>query len=116
MNMWIDEKELKEVKEKLAEWAKELPQDYEPERTHTVSFTEKEFYTLAKRVRNLEIQNTENAKLKLTDFSMADILWYLMENDEAKAVLHVDESHEFEIKTNFSHIRGSGQNRIIIIH
>ena len=116
MNTWIDEDELKEVKEKLAEWAREFPEDYAPERKNMVSFTEKEFFTLAKRVANLEAQNKENAKLKLSDFLIGDILWYLIENNEAKAVLRVDPSHEYDIKTNFAHIHGSGREQIIIVH
>lgn len=116
VNVFIEENELEEVKKSLAKWAKDLPERYEPERKNTVSFTEKEFYTVVKRVRNLEIQNKENAKLKLTDFLIGDILWYLMENKEAKAVLYVDESHEYDVKTNFAHIHGSGEPRIIIIH
>ena len=116
MNVWIDKAELEEVKAKLAKWAKELPEDYIPERKNQVSFTEKEFYTIAKRVLNLEKQNKENATLKLSDFLIGDILWYLIENKEVQAVLYVDSSHEYDIKTNFSHIHGSGKNRIIIIH
>ncbi len=116
MNSYIEKDELEEVKQKLAEWAKELPKGYEPERKNLVSFTEKEFYTVAKRVMNLELQNKENAKLRLSDFLIGDILWYLMENKEVKAVLYVDESHEYDIKSNFCHIHGSGENRIIIVH
>lgn len=116
MNVWIDESELEEVKEKLAEWAKNFPDDYAPERINKVSFTEKEFFTLAKRVSNLEKQNREGAKLRLSDFLIGDILWYLMENKEVQAVLYVDSSHEYDIKTNFSHIHGSGRDQIIIIH
>lgn len=116
MNVWIDENELQEVKEKLAKWAKDFPEDYDPERKNMVSFTEKEFFTVVKRVANLEAQNKENAKLKLSDFLMSDILWYLIENNEAKAVLRVDSSQEYEIKTNFTHIHGSGRDQIIIVH
>lgn len=116
MNMWIDEAELNEVKEKLAKWAKDLPADYEPERKNVVSFTEKEFFTLVKRVANLEAQNMENAKLKLSDFLIGDIIWYLIENDQTKAVIRVDSSHEYDIKTNFAHIHGSGRDQIIIVH
>lgn len=116
MSTFIDKKELDEVKAVLAKWAKDFPEDYNPERKNVVSFTEKEFYTVAKRVRNLEIQNIENAKLKLSDFLMPDILLYLIENKEVKEVLWVDSSHEYDIKTNFAHVHGSGDNRIIIVH
>ena len=111
MNIWIEENELNEIKEKLAEWAKDLPADYEPERKNMVSFTEKEFFTVVKRVANLEAQNKENAKLKLSDFLIGDIIWYLIENNETKAVIRVDSSHEYDIKTNFAHIHGSGREQ-----
>lgn len=116
MNVWIDKNELKEVREKLTEWAQEFPKDYEPDRKNTVSFTEKEFFTVVKRVANLEIQNRECAKLRLSDFLIGDILQYLIENKEVQAVLYVDSSHEYDVKTNFSHIHGSGHDRIIIVH
>lgn len=116
MNVFIDKDELAEVKKSLAEWAKELPNDYTPNQEVKDSITEECFYTLCKRVRNLEIQNRENAKLKLNDFLISDILFYLMEYEEVEAVLYVDSSHKYEIKTNFSHICGSGKDRIIIIH
>lgn len=117
MNTFIELNELKDVKKLLAEWAKELPEFYTPKHTcNNVSFTEEDFYTLAKRVANLELQNRENAKLKLSDFLMGDILRYLIENDEAKAVLYIDKSHEYDVKSNFFHIHGSGEDRIIIIH
>lgn len=115
MNMWIDKNELQEVKEKLAEWAKDFPEDYNPERINTVSFTEKEFFTIVKRVVNLENQNREGAKLKLSDFLMGDIVWYLIESKEARVVLSVDPSHEYDIKTRYSHIHGSGKGMTIIV-
>lgn len=114
--MWIEEAELDEVKAKLAEWARKIPGTYEPGQKIVGEITEQEFFTVVKRVADLEIQNKENAKLKLSDFQISDILFYLMENEEAKAVLYVDSSHEYDIKTNFSHIHGSGEDRIIIVH
>lgn len=116
LNIFVEKKELDEVKSKLAEWAKEFPKDYEAKRKNAVSFTEEEFYTVVKRVANLEAQNKENAKLKLSDFLIGDIIWYLIENNETKAVLKVDSSHEYDITTNFTHIHGSGRDQIIIVH
>ena len=116
MNSYIIENfELEDVKLLLAECGRELPESYSPNCQCVVSFTEEDFYTLAKRVANLELQNRENAKLKLSDFSIGDIMHYLIENDEVKAVLHVDESHEYDIKSNFFHIHGSGEERLIIV-
>lgn len=116
MNVWIDEKELDEVKARLAEWSSKITGPYQPNRKIVNDITEQEFFTLVKRVTNLEIQNKENAKLKLSDFKIADILRYLMEYQEVEAVLYVDSSHEYDIKTNFSHIHGSGKDRVIIVH
>lgn len=116
MNMWIERSELDEVKAKLAEWARKIPETYDPDQKIIGEITEQEFYTVAKRVCNLEVQNKENTKLKLSDFKIGDILCYLMENKEVQAVLYVDSSHEYDIRTNFSHIHGSDENRIIIVH
>lgn len=116
MNMFIEEKELDEVKEALARWAKEFPEDYDPERINTVSFTEKEFFTVVKRVLNLERQNKECANLRLSDFTIPSIVMYLIESKAVKEVLWVDSSHEYEIKTNFSHVHGSNGDRVIIVY
>lgn len=115
MNVFIDRTELHEVKKSLTQWAKDFPDEYVPDRKNTVSFTEQEFYTVVKRIRNLELQNIENAKLKLSDFLMNDIVQYLMENKEALAYVYVDKSHEYDIKTNSTRIHGYGEDRLIII-
>ena len=115
MNIWVEENEIDEIKQTLAKWAKDIPDTYISDRKNTVSFTEKEFYTLAKRVKNLEMQNIENANLKLSDFLMGDIIRYLMENREAKDCVYVEKSHEYDIRTNFAHIHGSGEDRIIVV-
>lgn len=116
MNAFIEKHELDEVKRKLAEWSMELPWDHDPERKNIAPFTEEEFYTIAKRVANLEKQNKEGAKLNLSDFLVPDIISYLIESKAVKEVLWVDSSHEYEIKTNFSHVHGSGNDRIIIVY
>lgn len=116
MTTFIEPEEIEEIKQTLAKWAEEIPEGYIPERKNTVSFTEEEFYTLAKRVMNLERQNKENAKLRLSDFLTGDILHYLMENQELKAHVYVDKSHEYDVKTNFFHIHDSGEDRLIIIY
>lgn len=111
MTTFIESEEVEEIKQTLAKWAEEIP-----ERKDIVSFTDEEFYTLAKRVMNLERQNKKNAKLRLSDFLTGDIFHYLMEKKELKAYVYVDESHEYDVKTNFVHIHGSGEDRLIIIY
>lgn len=115
MNAFIEKNEIDEIKQTLAKWAKDFPNTYNPDKRNPVSFTEKEFYTLAKRVKNLEIQNIENANLKLSDFLIGDIIRYLMENEEVKAYAYVEKNHEYDIRTNFAHIHGSGEDRIIVV-
>ncbi len=115
MNVFVEENEVDEIKRTLARWAKEFPDTYTPDKMNPVSFTEREFYTLAKRVKNLEVQNIENANLKLSDFLMGDIIRYLMENEEAKAYVYVEKNHEYDVRTNFAHIHGSGEDRIIVV-
>ena len=114
MNVFIEENEMDEIKQTLAKWAEDFPNTYTPDQKNPVSFTEKEFYTLAKRVKNLEIQNIENANLKLSDFLMGDIIRYLIENEEVKAHIYVAKNHEYDIRTNVTHIHGSGEDRIIV--
>lgn len=113
MTTFVEPEEIEEIKQTLAKWAEKIPTVNISE---TVSFTEEEFYTLAKRVMNLERQNKENAKLRLSDFLTGDILHYLMENQELRAHVYVDKSHEYDVKTNLVHIHGSGEDRIIIIY
>lgn len=115
MNMWIEESELDEIKAKLSEWSHGLSKTYKPGQKIAGEITEQEFLTVVKRVANLEAQNRKNAELKLSDFKMGDIIWYLIENKEIQSVLNVDSSHEYDIKTNFSHIHGSGKDQVIIV-
>ena len=119
MNCYIHEKELNEVKAALVRWKDNLPPDV----------AEYEFYTLAKRVCNLEKQNLENAKRLLSDFSIGEISFYLIDNKMADAVIFVDDNQNYEVKCfndepDFqverdlyptSHVRGKGTKHIIVI-
>lgn len=119
MNAYIHEKELEEVKASLARWKDNLPNDV----------SEVDFYTVAKKVHNLCVQNSKNAKKLLSDFSIGDISLYLVENKMAEAVIVVDKEQNYQVKCfnnatyheierdllPTSHIRGNGMKHIIII-
>lgn len=112
-NIWIGRNEIEEMKNILSVWHKDLNKT---QKKQVGNITEEQFYTVAKRVCNLELQNRERAKLLLSNFSTGDILNYLMTCDEVKAVIYVDKKHTYDIKTNFTQMHGSGEDRVIIVH